>query len=316
MGTQVQALSNDSAKLHRLLETELEYSAVMSWQRAPALCWQDDARGTSCQDYHRLWQILLLLKVTRSLQTDADFLISTYRKVLREQPQSKILVSGAADYGLLAHLLWAADLEGARPEITVVDRCATSLMLNSWYAKRRGMEIEAVCGDILTYLPQTPFDLICTHSFLGWFSPAEQKRLLRCWRQSLHPTGAVVTSIRLRPGSSPASCRPFEQSEVVKLQERVEMGYRSCPLLHTISLAELLETVERYCVSRTRYSFASAEQIDQLFTEAGLQVTGFRTGSEPGASRPSGPQEGASGRVNLIAVKNNRKGLTGIKERI
>lgn len=295
------------AELHRLLEGELEKSAVMAWTEAAELCWRDPDSGVSCLEYHRIWQILLLLKVTKSLQTDAGFLLQSYRSLFRKVERCRVLVSGAADYGLLAHLLWAAELEKVRPHITVVDRCQTSLMLNSWYAKRRGLEIEPVHEDILDFVPDQPFHLICTHSFLGWFSPESQGRLLRRWREMLSRDGVVITSIRLRPGSNPHECRPFNSNEVHDLRQKVEKAYRDSSLAGAILLAEILETVEAYCRSRSRYSFVSTGHINQLFNTAGLRITGFNTGSNPEASLPSGPREGAAGRVNLIAARDENR---------
>ncbi len=48
---------------------------------------------------------------------------------------TRILISGAADYALLARIVTMASRHNATPEITVLDRCETPLRLNSWYAK-------------------------------------------------------------------------------------------------------------------------------------------------------------------------------------
>ncbi|HKX39391.1 MAG TPA: class I SAM-dependent methyltransferase [Burkholderiales bacterium] len=87
--------------------------------------------------------------------------------------------------------------------VTVLDRCATPLALNRWYARRQEIRIATKCTDILDYRPRRRFDVICTHSFLGQFPPRRRARLIAHWYEMLEPGGLVLTINRLRPGAPP-----------------------------------------------------------------------------------------------------------------
>ena len=50
----------------------------------------------------------------------------------------RVLISGAADYSILAYVLWACRENGLDAEVTVLDRCDTPLLLNTWYAEQGG----------------------------------------------------------------------------------------------------------------------------------------------------------------------------------
>ena len=173
---------NEFQRLHDELDAALAESAPLAWRIAPASCFEDPATGASCAYYHRVWQYLLLLGATSSMRTDTAFLINTLRAELRSRRAARVLICGAADYGLLAHVLWAAMLESATPDITVLDRCDTSLASNRWYARRQSTTVATVNADILKAEIAGTFDVVCTHSFLGWFSPVERRRLVDVWR--------------------------------------------------------------------------------------------------------------------------------------
>src|SRR6185503_18777380 len=79
-------------------------------------------------------------------------------------------------------LCWVDPRTGARyPQVTVLDVCGTSVELNRWYAERAGAAVATVCSNVLTFAPAAPFDLICTHSFIGQFDPESRARLARNW---------------------------------------------------------------------------------------------------------------------------------------
>ena len=65
----------------------------------------------------------------------------------------------------------------------MLDLCATPLRLNEWYAARHGLAVRAVCSDILAFAQASPFDMICTHSFLGRFAPEVRPKLVARWHE-------------------------------------------------------------------------------------------------------------------------------------
>jgi len=124
---------------------------------------------------------------------------------------SRVLVSGAADQGMLACVLSAAP----QARVTVIDSCDTPLELNRWYAGRRGAQIETQRASILDYAPPRAFDAICTHSFFGQFPRAGRPRLLAAWHRLLPAGGKVITAHPLRPSGDDAPNRFTAEQERV-----------------------------------------------------------------------------------------------------
>ena len=155
------------------------------------------ASHDTCVWYHRVWQYLRLLGIITSIRTNTSFLLDTFERLADTHP--RVLITASADYGMLAHLKHAF---GDRPlDVTLVDRCPTSVRLNQWYADRLGFTLTTVCGDVLAVETDRPFDLVCTHNFVGRFDADARLRLARRWHALLRPGGVVVTTQRVRPGS-------------------------------------------------------------------------------------------------------------------
>ena len=142
-------MADDYQQLQNEIDAALLESAPFAWRIAPSTCFRDPETGASCVYYHRIWQYLLLLGATSSMRTDTKFLVDNSRQAFHTDRNARVLVCGAADYGLLAHILWSAKLESAAPSVVVVDRCKTSLELNQWYANRASHAITVVESDIL-----------------------------------------------------------------------------------------------------------------------------------------------------------------------
>src|SRR5262245_36311726 len=99
----------------------LELSAPLARRLAPQLCHKDPASGESCAWQHGLWQYLRILGMNHSPRAHAAFLLEALAATAR--PGMRVLVSGAADYSMLAHVLAAT----RAAEVTVLDVCETPL---------------------------------------------------------------------------------------------------------------------------------------------------------------------------------------------
>ena len=108
----------------------LELSARLAFELAPRLC-RPAGDGTTCAWLHGFWPCLRIAGLAASPDRHAAFYGQAF-STLGDTP--RVLVSGAADHGMLACVLSA--LRGARVE--VLDTCDTTLHLNRWYAGRRG----------------------------------------------------------------------------------------------------------------------------------------------------------------------------------
>jgi SAM-dependent methyltransferase len=153
--------------------------------------------------YHRVWQYLRLLRLITSIRVNTDFLIETFRDLASDGRHGAVLISGTADYGMLAHLRHAY---GDRPlDVTVLDLCDTPLLLNTWYGDRYGLAVTVARGDALEHSADRPFDVICTHNLLGRFDRDSRRTLVARWHSLLRPGGVVVTTQRVEPRLAPES---------------------------------------------------------------------------------------------------------------
>ena len=247
------------------IEEPLEESAPLAWRLAPQLCYTDPATGETCAWIHGLWQYLRLMGLVTAPQHHGEFYRKAFSGVTNPSSAPRVLISGTADYGMLAHVL--AAFGGRAPRITVVDRCDTPLRLNQWYAARLACEIRTRRCDILDLADDDPYDVVCTHSFLGQFSPAQRVKLLGKWHQLLRPGGLAITVNRVRPAASPAQLgfAPDQAREFQAVVSRKAKALRLDPV-------ELAEKAESYTKQNRIHPVRSGEEIRTLFEGAGFGV--------------------------------------------
>jgi SAM-dependent methyltransferase len=289
-----------------VIDEPLELSAPLARQLASRLCRKNPATGESCEWDHGFWQYLRILRLAASPKRQADF----YREAFEQLADSsgsrpRILISGAADYGMLALVLEAFRERGIEPQVTVVDMCETPLALNRWFAERESIEIHTHCSDMLSYTSDVPFDLICAHSFFGQFSPAQRPALLTNWHTLLRPGGAVVTVAPIRPGATrelygftPAQAAAFCAAA---LRRATEMRGAL-----DIEPEEALRGAQRTASQRRGYSVTSLEEIRSLFEQAGFIMQRLFSalliaGVDPEVSGPG--TSGSANYAHIIAIR-------------
>lgn len=274
----------------------LAKSALLAQQWAKAYC-------TNCGTYHGAWQLLRLLGVLSSIRSDDDFLVGQLDAAIGSGA-SKILVSGAADYALLARIVAVANRHDTRLEITVVDCCETPLKLNHWYAAQAGIEVELVHGDILNYQNPGFFDLICTHSFLCLFNEDGRRKLVNIWWDCLQPSGAVLTAQRARPDET-SIMHGFSTSQVDELGQRAyrlaEEQYKQLG----IDPQQARHLAVDYAANRSTYVVSNSDHLRQLFSQQGFVLEHF---APPGKQQlekdiPSTPTKSRYFRWRILARK-------------
>lgn len=241
----------------------LEEAARLAREQAPSLCRRDAATGDSCAWHHGLWPTLRLLGLVTAPALHGEFLRTALAGVAGERP--RVLLSGAADHALLA-LVFAAFVE-RRPEVTVLDLCDTPLLLNRWYAERVGASIATRRSNILEFEEQQPFDVICTHAFLGNFDAAQRVALAAKWRALLRPGGKVVTVNRLRPEHD-AQWIAFSVDQVWSYRARVEEAARA----RALPIPRLGRAAESYASRQTIFPLGTAAELRALFEAAGFEL--------------------------------------------
>ena len=192
-----------------------------------------------------------------------------------------MLVSGAADHGMLACVLAAAP----QARVTVIDSCDTPLRLNLWYAGRAGADIETQQCSILDYSPSQPFDAICTHSFFGQFSREQRPRLLAAWQRLLRPGAAIVTAHPLRPFGAEEPNR-FSPEQERAFREHIGAQAPALAALLRVQEDEVMRLAEAYLRARYGYPVRSGEELAALFEAAGFDVEHLECKAPPPDAPP------------------------------
>jgi SAM-dependent methyltransferase len=268
------------------LDEPLALSAPLARRMAAQLCRKDPATGADCSWLHGFWQYLRLMGLAATPERHAAFYRSAFDGVICDQEPPRLLVSGAADYSMLAHVLAAFRARGIEPAVTVIDACETPLWLNRWYAERASCRVDTVRCDVLDYAPAETFDAVCTHSFLGQFSRQQRPALLAAWRRLLRPGGVVITAHPLRP-FGPDDRNRFTPEQAQAFRAAVASGAEALRKSLGVEPQALLAQAEAYMRTRYGYPVRSREEVLDLFEGAGFAVDYLACG--PAAS--GGPYE-------------------------
>lgn len=252
-----------------------------------------------CRCYHGAWGFLRLYDVRRSVFQDHEFLLDTLEKAARKGLR-RVLISGAADFGILSYILEAFASAGVKPYITVVDKCQTPLEINLWYARRMGAEVTVIKSDIHD-LDGGIFDLVVAHNFLNFFNSRQRRDLVAKWVQSLSPEGRIISISRLRP-EEPEQSRRFVNQGVELLVEKVREAHQGSADRALIDADRLEGLVRGYAAQRLPWNIRSESELEDPFEHAGLLYCMTSTDAE----LPGGDHSLPRIRIGVVAC-NYRK---------
>ncbi len=277
-------------------------AAELAWRLAPRLCRPFAPGAEDCSWNHGLWPTLRLLGFLTAPEHHAAFFCDGLAAL---PAGARVLVSAAADHGMLTELLRA--MEGRGPRVTVTDICETPLALCRWHAEKRGATIETRAADILAFEAAAPFDAVCTHSFLGQFAPEPRARLVRRWHALLRPGGRVATVNRLRPGLPPAQRIGFSAAQAEGFVRSVMQAARGREAELPLHGPALEQAAQRYAARQGAWPIGSRAELEQLFEGAGLRVERVAAVPVSGLSRSSavsGPTTpGNAEYVGIVALR-------------
>lgn len=282
----------------------LGQSSRWSGQLAEQVCGSGLGEG-SCADFHAPWQVLRKLGLAAGPERHETF----FRTELARQAVAgsrRVLIAGSADFGMLeiVHRAFGDHLL----EPTVVDLCATPLMLCAWYGAMTGLPVRTVLGDLnepdmrragaSPALPEDEeFDLITTHSLLRYFDLADRQRLLRNWYHRLRPGGAVVTVTRL--SSSVSAVSEAQANQFVECVLDAASAQR-CEL----PARQLRDWAGRFVRAGHSHPTGSAEEVRAAFEGAGLNVQRLDVRTLEGAVGASAPGTAqAADYAEIVAVR-------------
>jgi len=265
------------------VDEPLQLSAPLAWRVAPQLCRNDPATGESCAWNHGFWQMLRIMGlITTPVHHRKFFAGALVAAAGGARP--RILISGTADYSMLAHLLAAYRAAGVAPEVTVADLCETPLHLNRWYAGRLGVAIESACCNVLEYESARPYDVICTHSFLGQFAPSQRQQLIGRWRELLRPGGTLLTVNRLRPQGGDAWVG-FNLEQRTAFRKSVLAKARALRGIIEITRDQIAQCADEYARRQGAYPVHSREELAELFAQGGLPIEKLTVAAVAGHAR-------------------------------
>jgi hypothetical protein len=236
----------------------------------------------------------------------AGFLRDAFASSVVAGDRVRVLVSGAIDYSMFAHVRWAGHQCGATADVTVVDVCDTPLFLNLWYAQRIGAPVRTVRSSILTYQNPGSHDIICTNAFFGQFSPDQRTDLMKCWHTLLAPGGKVITVTPYRPGSG-IDPIGFAPAEAIALRNAVRdraQQYAGNLDLDPDGLARLADA---FAARMRVHPVRSLQEIRTMFENGGFELEHLSSAPLPGddPSPLTGPTVCRSANYALIIARRD-----------
>ena len=264
-------------------------AARLAHEAAARLCRVDPGTGESCAWYHGFRMYLRALGLAITPGHHADFYRSAVEAMADGHRRLNVLVSGAIDFSMAAHVFWAAETCGVEVDVTVLDICETPLYLNRWYAERIGVPITLTRASILDYRPDRRFDLVCTNSFLGQFAPQERPKLVRCWHALLSAGGRVVTVTPVRPGAD-VGMVGFSDGEALNLRHAVFDAAQGRRDELGCSPEELSTLAASFAARMRVHPVRSLHEIRALFEVGGFEIERLSSGRlGAGGAGLSGP---------------------------
>ncbi len=301
---QTTATANGATDWHLPPDEPITLSAPLAHAFALEHCRTNSATGLDCASYHGLWQYLRALDLVTTPRHNAEFLIDVFRLLARSNCYPRVLVSGTADYGMPAHVMWSYRQEGSALGLSVVDRCETPLHLTRWYAEARSVRVATTASDILEYGAENRFDVICTHSFLGRFAPDDRVALIAKWRDLLWPGGKVVTVKRVRSEATRAAVR-FTPEQAQAYREAVWQGMAA--IRPIAGMKEALDAhLENFISRRGTHPINSAGEVVELFRRGGFRldrVEPVRIARRSGVPAPGSRDPTATPYLQIVATR-------------
>jgi SAM-dependent methyltransferase len=242
----------------------LEKSAALARMLAQHVCHTPNGRD-QCGALHGIWPDLRLLELAAEPARHASFYAQALGKCAASGDSRRVLVAGCADWGMLETVV--AAYCDAPLDLTVVDRCATPVMLCAWYGSEIGLPVRTAVGDVITWGEPQTFDVICTHSLLTYPAIEGRTRLVANWARLLRPGGAVVTVSRLTSEPMPAE---IDEAQARRFGDLVVERCGRLGLDRDV--AALRARAERFAKAQVSHPVGAEADLRELFERRGFDV--------------------------------------------
>jgi hypothetical protein len=243
--------------------------------------WAKDHRlePDNCGWYHGTWQYLRLLDMVAVPHWHRQFYNEVLGGILKQKPNANVLISAAADWGMLASLHEAMQIAGASPNIVLYDICKTPLKSTQWYADKHKFSIKTRCANIITEeITEAPFDLIVTDEFLSVLKSDYKPLIAKRWKELLKPGGSVVT-VAMLGGETTPELRQGYAERARRLLESTNGDY--LPSHGEEKKTEVLERCVTFANFHTRHMLSSEQELRNLLSIfEGLEMRRITTPGE------------------------------------
>jgi len=273
------------------LEKDLIESANLTYNASVDLCRGNHINDNDCSWYHGVWQYLRLFDMVSTPSWHDSFYKQAFKDIRKRTYQPRILISGAADYSMLAYASFK--LESGNP-IHIVDLCQTPLFACQWFADRHNIKVKTWNMNLFT-LPsevKEKFDVICCDAFLTRFNDSEVHQVLKVWSDLLSQNGEIITTVRLYNA-------PYTDKNHL-LDEYKNRAFKSAKIWEK-DLNKNAENIsglaEVYINKMTSIPKGNKEDILRLFSQNGFVVKSACTVDVQGELSPVSY-------LQIIAVKN------------
>ncbi len=254
--------------ISRIIEPLTE-SADKNFCTAMKFCKNGIMSDGNCQWYHAIWQYLRIINKVSSPEWHSTFYKKCFNDVFNYKKNPKVLISGTADYSLLAYVYNSSIEKKNDAEIFVLDTCLTPLKMCQWFSKKMGFNIKILNMSIfdLDQLNQK-FDLICSDAFLTRFDSEGAKRVISCWKKVLYEEGAVVTTIRIREDKSKQEKNDLKKTYIRDCIDRFQKweGY------FDITMNEFINMVTEYTQKMRSHNLGDQKIVSNMFKSQNFHI--------------------------------------------
>jgi hypothetical protein len=218
----------------------------------------------NCDWYHGTWQYLRLLDMVAVPHWHRQFYNENLGAILKQKPNANVLISAAADWGMLASLHEAVKIAGASPNIVLYDICRTPLKSAQWYADQHKFSLKTKCANIITSeITEAPFDLIVTDEFLSVLKAEYKPLIAKRWKELLKPGGSVVT-VAMLGGETTPELRKGYADRARQLLESANGDF--LPSHGESKRAEVLRRCIAFANFHTRHMLSSEQELCNLLS--------------------------------------------------
>lgn len=252
-------------------------AALQTRLSADELCCDESNEHSSCRLYHRAWTTLRLIGLISGARTDHHFFHEQFSTFAKLQPQARVLIAGTADHAMLYMLLRAFRESFAEPLVTIVDRCATTLAVNSWYAEQIGACVKTHQTDLhnIEWISQS-YDLVITHSIFSFFSPQEFTSVLSALGQSLKVGGKLIFAQGISPDLQTGSRIRFSKSQRDSFQQRAIECFSSCGETYGLNEDLVQALAHGFAINKNICAIASSDDLLVPMANAGFRLDEFQ----------------------------------------